>query len=116
MSKTSPKIIANDTILYSRTFELREVVDMLEQEDAEEVLKIYTLPPAVNVNSDEDSGEEDGGGFIDSLSRQQLRAPVEAILQNGRLDGVEAKDTNAGDEAAEVSAQNLPQTNQTNSK
>ena len=89
---------------------------MLEQEDAEKVLAIYTSPPAVNVDSDEDSREEDGGGFIDNLSRQQLRASAEAILQNDRLDGNEAEDTNAGDEAVEGFIHNSPQTSQTNSK
>ena len=91
-------------------------MDILEKEDAEEVLAIFTSPPAVNVDSDEDSREEHGGSFIDNLSRQQLRAPAEAILQNGRLDGDETEDTNAGDEAAKGSVHNLPQTSQTNSK
>ena len=72
--------------------------------------------PAVNICSDEDYGEEDGGSFINNLGRQQLRAPAEAILRNGRLDGDEAEDTNAGDEAAEGSVQNLPQASETNSK
>ena len=89
---------------------------MLEQEDAEEVLTIYTSLPAINFNSDEDFGEEDSDGFINNLSRQQLRAPAKAILQNGRLDGNEAEDTNTGDETAEGSVHNLPWTYQINSK
>ena len=75
---------------------------MLHQEDAEEVLAVYTLLPAVNICSDEDYREEDGGRFMNNLSRQQLRAPAEAILRNGRLDGDEAEDEAAEDEAAEM--------------
>ena len=107
LTRTSPKIIANYTILCSRHFELHKVVDILEQEGAQKVLATSTSPPDVNVDSDEDSVEENGGGFIDNLSWQQLRAPAKAILGNVRLDG---------DKAAENSVHNLPQTSQTNSK
>ena len=89
---------------------------MLQLEDAVEVSTIYTSPPAVNVDLDEDSREEDDGGFIDNFYWQQLRAPAEAILQNGRLGGDKTEDTNAEDKAAEGSVHNLPQASKTNSK
>ena len=64
---------------------LHEVMDLLEQDDSEELVNIYTAPPAVDTDSDKDSGDEDGGGLIDNLNANQLRATAEAVLPNGRL-------------------------------
>ena len=38
--------------------------------------------------SDEDSADEDDGGMIDNLSRNQLNAPAQAILPGGRRIGI----------------------------
>ena len=63
-------------------------MDLLEQDDSEESVNIYTAPPAVDTDSDEDSSGEDGGGLIDN----QLRATAEAVLPNGRLGETETAD------------------------
>ncbi|KAF2889270.1 hypothetical protein ILUMI_16903 [Ignelater luminosus] len=52
---------------------------MMEEEDLN-VSRIYTEPPDSNVLTDEDSGEEDNGGFIDNLSGHQLRAGEKVVL------------------------------------
>ncbi|KAF2883442.1 hypothetical protein ILUMI_22727 [Ignelater luminosus] len=58
---------------------LQEALAMMEEEDFN-VSRIYTEPPDSNVLTDEDSGEEDNGGFIDNLSGRQLRARAEIVL------------------------------------
>ena len=45
-----------------------DIVDLLEQNDSEEPVYICTASPAVNTDSDEDSGDEDGGGLINNLN------------------------------------------------
>jgi len=67
-------------------------LDILEQDGAEEVLGIYTTPPVVSFESDKDSGDEDGNGFIDNLHRNQLTAVAEAVLPSGRLEENELED------------------------
>ncbi|KAG5869492.1 hypothetical protein JTB14_013565 [Gonioctena quinquepunctata] len=52
-------------------------------EDDIDVREIFIEPPDSNVLTDEDSGEEDEGGTIDNLNRQQLSAHVEVRIHNG---------------------------------
>jgi len=66
---------------------LHELLDILEQDGAEE---ISGTPPVVSVESDENSGDKDGNGFIDILHLNQLTA--EAVLPSGRLEENEAED------------------------
>ncbi|XP_046393650.1 piggyBac transposable element-derived protein 3-like [Ischnura elegans] len=74
---------------------LQEVLSALE-DDQDDVLGIYIEPPESNVLSDEDSAEEDGGGFIDNLSGRQLRAGAEILVSTQRgeceSDGLETSD------------------------
>ncbi|XP_018575621.1 piggyBac transposable element-derived protein 3-like [Anoplophora glabripennis] len=59
---------------------------MLEDSDEEignvGVREIYISPPEVTELTDEDSGEEDEGGFVDNLNRKQLLAPAEVVFEN----------------------------------
>ena len=58
----------------------------METENAKESVKIHTAPPTVSVDSDEDSGDEDGGGMMDNLNRNQLKSAAEAVYHDGRLE------------------------------
>ena len=69
-----------------RSFELHEIIDILEKENAKESVKIYTAPSTVYVDSDKDSGDEDGGGMIDNLNQNQLKSAAEAVFHHGRLE------------------------------
>jgi hypothetical protein len=53
---------------------------MLEEEDVYNVAEIVIQPPDVNDLTDEDSGDEDGPGKIDNLSKNQLLANAEVIF------------------------------------
>lgn len=55
---------------------LQEVLDYLADEDPD-VQDIFIEPPDVSQLTDEDLGEEDGGGLIDNLSRKLLTARSE---------------------------------------
>ena len=56
---------------------------LLDDENEElEVDGIY-IAPQVNIDSDEDSADEDEGGLIDDLTGRQLRADAEIALRNG---------------------------------
>lgn len=79
-----------------------DVLDAIDDEDAA-VEEIFIAPPAVSVESDEDSGEEDGGGTIDNLSGRQLRAPAVAVLSDGRVIGDEDGDTEDEEESQQAS-------------
>lgn len=51
------------------------------------VSDIFIEPPDCGVLSEEDSGDEDGGGLIDNLPGSQLRAPAELKLSDGNRIG-----------------------------
>ncbi|XP_046401626.1 piggyBac transposable element-derived protein 3-like [Ischnura elegans] len=89
---------------------LQEVLSALE-DDQDDVLGIYIEPPESNVLSDEDSAEEDGGGFIDNLSGRQLRAGAEILVSTQRgeceSDGLETSDKRSKDYAALQNFRNL---------
>ncbi|KAB0803734.1 hypothetical protein PPYR_00704 [Photinus pyralis] len=72
MSKSLPTL--------SESFTLQEALEMISNED--NVEEIYVEPPEANVLTDEDSGDEDGGGMVDNLSGPQLRAPAEVRFIN----------------------------------
>ena len=57
---------------------------LLEDENEElEVNCIYIASPQVNIDSDEDSADEDEGELIDDLTGRQLRADAKIALRNG---------------------------------
>lgn len=43
---------------------------------------IFIEPPEANVDTDEDSADEDDGGLADNLTSRQLRAPAEIRLRD----------------------------------
>lgn len=57
---------------------LEEALQMAYDDDLP-VNKIYIEPPE-DVLTDEDSGEEDGGGLVDNLSKNQLSAQAEVVV------------------------------------
>lgn len=76
---------------------------MLQQlEDGDdEVTSIYIEPPEPNIDSDEDSAEEDEGGLIDNLTGKQLLAGAEVVFTNKeRLGGEELEDASMVDNMA----------------
>ncbi|KAG5884925.1 hypothetical protein JTB14_001883 [Gonioctena quinquepunctata] len=66
-----------------RGFTLEDALNMVYEDDID-VREIFIEPPDSNVLTDEDSGEEDEGGTIDKLNRQQLSAHVEVRIHNGK--------------------------------
>ncbi|KAI4462959.1 transposase is4 [Holotrichia oblita] len=80
-------------VIYSRNLDKKTMnkcdkcpLDMVYNDDIDG--DIYVEPPEPNVDTDEDSGDEDGGGLIDSLTSRQLRANVEVRLPNNERIGV----------------------------
>ncbi len=68
-----------------------ELLDDIEEGELD-IQNIFIEPPDVNLYSDEDSGDEDGGGLVDNLSARQLQAPAQAVLANGLVLGEDDKD------------------------
>ena len=58
--------------------------------------QVFITPPdpELDGDSDGDSVEEDGGGFVDNLGRSLLQADSIAILSNGRTIGEEDAEGN----------------------
>lgn len=70
---------------YSGGLTLQEALQ-IAYDDGENVRSIYVEPPDAGINTDEDSGDDDGGGEVDNLSRNQLLAPaVVEILQESSI-------------------------------
>ncbi|KAI4465929.1 hypothetical protein MML48_3g00014143 [Holotrichia oblita] len=59
---------------------LEEAIQMAYVDDID-VHEIYIEPSDANILTDEDSGEEDGGAFLDNLSGQQLLLKAELVLR-----------------------------------
>jgi len=77
---------------------LADVLSILGLKD-EEVDKIYITPSSgeVDGDSDGDSGEEDGGGYVDNLGRKRPQDDSIAILSNGRTIGEEDQEDDGND-------------------
>ncbi|XP_064486109.1 piggyBac transposable element-derived protein 3-like [Ornithodoros turicata] len=83
---------------FLRALSLNDALDLL-QNNNEDVQAIYIEPPDANVNSDEDSAEEDEGGLLDNLSGRQLRAGAEVVLSDRSRIGGTADDEISADKA-----------------
>ncbi len=58
-------------VFSQKLLNLEEALAYLEELEAEEranIDKIFIEPPDPNIETDEDSAEEDGGGLIDNLT------------------------------------------------
>lgn len=67
----------------------------------EDIDEIFIEPPDASVLTDVDSGDEDGGGFVDNLSGGQLRAQAEVkLLDNNRIGGCTSDDQILSQESA----------------
>ena len=73
--------------------------ELEEQEENVRIDKMFIEPPEPNVDTDEDSGEEDSGALIDNLSSRQLGAPVEVALTNNKRITTLDLDQNSDDDA-----------------
>ncbi|CAG9840568.1 unnamed protein product [Diabrotica balteata] len=74
----------------ARRFSLAEQIDMVygDEKLAEQVDNIFITPPDVNgVDTDEDSANEDEGGFANNLIGRQLRAQTEIQLSTNERIG-----------------------------
>ncbi|KAK4877378.1 hypothetical protein RN001_009884 [Aquatica leii] len=67
---------------------LEEALQMAYNDDLD-VDQIYIEPPEGGAITDEDSGEEDEGGLVDNLSRNQLNAQVQLVLHGEDVEFVE---------------------------
>ena len=73
-------------ILCSRTYNVHQVLLILEGDSIFEEASDYIEPPPVNEDSDEDSEEEEGEGTFSSLNgRQQGAASTATVLGQGQL-------------------------------
>lgn len=62
---------------------MQEALEIAYDDDID---AIFIEPPDSNILTDEDSGDEDGGGTIDNLSGPQLRAQAEVkLVSNARV-------------------------------
>lgn len=84
-----------------RGFTLEESLNMVYDDDLN-VREIFLEPPDSNVLTDEDSAEEDEGGMIDNLNRQQLSAHIEMKLHNTKIENEQVTQTDAVTQVEEV--------------
>ncbi|KAG5889889.1 hypothetical protein JTB14_032788 [Gonioctena quinquepunctata] len=77
----------NMDICFTRGFSLAEALDIAYNEDID--MDIFIEPPEANVETVEDSADEDDGGLVDNLTSRQSRAAVEIKLPNNDRIGVE---------------------------
>ncbi|KAI4471500.1 hypothetical protein MML48_1g17547 [Holotrichia oblita] len=71
--------------------------ETLEIAYADDVDAIYIEPPDAGVLTDQDSGDEDGGGTIDNLPGAQLRANAEVVLRGTDRDEILVSPQNVTD-------------------
>ncbi|XP_072399204.1 uncharacterized protein [Diabrotica undecimpunctata] len=79
-------------VRFARRFSLAEALDMVygDEKLAEQVDNIFITPPDVNgADTDEDSANEDEGGFINNLTGRQLRAQAEIQLSSNERIGAD---------------------------
>lgn len=70
---------------------MSEALDMVygDENIANQVDKIFIEPPETNIDTDEDSADEDEEGMVNNLTGTQLRAPVEIKLtDNTRMGNI----------------------------
>ena len=82
------------SIILFRDLTIEEIAALLEEpyeeDDGDDIVDIFIDPPPCNVDSDEDSADEESGGNIDNLSGRHLLSGASAILRSGkRLGGPE---------------------------
>jgi len=71
---------------FLRGITLREAFEILEGNDIDDdPSKIYIGPPDANEQSDADSGDKDGGGFVNNLSGKQLMANAKIVFNQTNL-------------------------------
>lgn len=69
---------------------MQEAIDIVEDDNSVDVRAVFIEPPDVNINSDEDSAEEDEGGLVDNLSKRQLKSKAEIVFSDKtRIDDFE---------------------------
>lgn len=86
--------------LFFRREKLYDLINsVLEEEDDVEAL--YIEPPEPNIESDEDSGDEDRGGVIDNLTARQLTAAAELVIRKKDEDKDYVEEDGAGEEKLE---------------
>lgn len=81
--------------LIFRQYTVHEVISMLEDDvDFQEATIAIDPPDDGGFNTDEDSGEEDGGGTISNLNRQQLMAEATVtVLRQGAREHLDFSDS-----------------------
>lgn len=66
--------------MFGRDCTVQEALAILEEDTDLEPKSIFIEPPQPTIHSDEDSGDEDEGGFINNLSGRQLNAGCQVVL------------------------------------
>ncbi|XP_068083077.1 uncharacterized protein [Anabrus simplex] len=67
-------------IRFESGFSLAEALDIIYNDDIDG--DVFIEPPIPNIDTDEDSGNEDEGGLADNLTSRQLLANAEIKLSN----------------------------------
>lgn len=75
------KILNPDLYFSDITLEEALALALIEEDNGSQVDRIFIEPHESSVLTDEDSGDEDGGGLIDNLSGRQLRAGAEVVAR-----------------------------------
>lgn len=107
LGATTTALFSNGYFYFRRGFTLKEALEMAYNDDIDE---IFIEPPDAGVLTDEDSGEEDGGGYADNLSGSQLRAQAEVkLLNNNRIGGYSSDDIAVGNTGTPPTQPPVPQ-------
>ncbi|ESO93032.1 hypothetical protein LOTGIDRAFT_162055 [Lottia gigantea] len=74
--------MSTNTSSRKRVFNVHEAISFIE-EDGDDIrhVDIFLQPPGEGSLSDEDSGDEDNGAGINNLSKQQLLAQADVVVQ-----------------------------------
>uniref|UniRef100_A0A6P7GD37 Uncharacterized protein LOC114340751 n=1 Tax=Diabrotica virgifera virgifera TaxID=50390 RepID=A0A6P7GD37_DIAVI len=72
---------------FERGFSLAQSLDIIYNDELIDG-DIFVEPPDTNVDTDEDSGDEDGGGLVDNLLSRQLRTGAKIRLPNNERIGL----------------------------
>ncbi|KAG5864142.1 hypothetical protein JTB14_022006 [Gonioctena quinquepunctata] len=96
VNKASP--YGNDLYFFSRPgFSFAEIIYNHDIDG-----DIFVEPPAPNVDTGGDSGDEDDGGLLDNLTSRQLRANAEIRLINNERIGINYNDDDTESSIADV--------------
>lgn len=79
--QSSAHLIFTFVLFFFSNLTLKEVIDLIENDETQDFDRIVIQPPDAAELSDEDSAEEDEGGRIDNLCGRQLQCKAEIVTK-----------------------------------